>query len=302
MTYSTRLKHWSSLPRADLQEVLLPAPDVMDEAYESEAFLLDIGQCFRHLPEDAKDDATSVWSVAIQDENAEWQWQEIFQNINVASDTFEETMRSMPDERRKALFIKHQRKSRRPLRRKVFFVKVKKIPRKERHWLRRHGRHNVMTTGWDGSPPELQPLFQYEDFSKVYHSFITDLADKKTATVNAEVIKDVEQFIQAGRPTWERTSWQKAEEPDTFSVHFAENQTITGPESSDEDEETDDVGRAAKQALKKETPWRTISNEDRPKFIQANQDEWSEWLKWSSCKAEVQDLLPLEAQRWRSLV
>ena len=60
MTYRTRLKHWSSLPRADLQEVLLPAPDAMDVAYESEASLLDIGQCFRHLPEDAKDDAASV--------------------------------------------------------------------------------------------------------------------------------------------------------------------------------------------------------------------------------------------------
>ena len=318
MTYDARLKQWSSLPRADLQEILLPAPDAMDEAYENEAFLLDIGQCFRLPPDDAKDDAASVWSVAkddaasvwsvaVQNGDNEWQWQEIFQNIDIALDTFQEILQSMPDEAHRALFIKHQRKSRRPLRRKTFLLKIK-LPRKERHWLRRHGRHNVMMCGWDGSPPELQPLFQCDDFSKIFHNYVTDVADKKTATVDAEVIQAAEQHIKHGRPTWEQVAWQKADGPDTFSMHFAENQTITGPESSDEEEETDGVGRAAKQALKKETPWRIISDEDRPKFIQSNQEAWNEWLKWSSCKAvypqpgEVDPKLILKSRicyRWK---
>ena len=53
-------------------------------------------------------------------------------------------------------------------------------------------------------------------------------------------------------------------------------------------DEGDDGGhepsRARKQALKKELPWRAMSKEEVPKFVQAVVDEWSEWTRWSSCK------------------
>lgn len=85
-------------------------------------------------------------------------------------------------------------------------IKIK-LPRKERHWLRRHGRRNVMLAGWDGSHPELQPLFEQDDFAKIYHSFINDIANNKTASAELEVNQDAEAFRQAGAPAWEQTSW-----------------------------------------------------------------------------------------------
>ena len=38
-----------------------------------------------------------------------------------------------------------------------------------------------------------------------------------------------------------------------------------------------------KQAMKREVPWRSISDSDRPQFLAALRDEWSEWQLWSSC-------------------
>ena len=51
-----------------------------------------------------------------------------------------------------------------------------------------------------------------------------------------------------------------------------------------------------------------ISEEDKPKFVEATQEEWQEWLKWSSCKAiypqpgEVDPKLILKSRicyRWK---
>jgi hypothetical protein len=55
--------------------------------------------------------------------------------------------------------------------------------------------------GWDGSSPELQPLFQHDDFAKIYHSYVTDIANKKFATMDAKVNDDVEAFQKSQQPS-----------------------------------------------------------------------------------------------------
>ena len=158
------------------------------------------------MPEDAKQDSTSIWSVATKQNDSDWHWHEIFQNIHIALDTFNDTMQELYWQPRKALWIKHQRVSRRLFQHNNQKIKIK-LPRKERHWLRRHGRRNVMLAGWDGSHPELQPLFEQDDLAKIYHSFINDIANNKTTSAELEVNQDAEAFRQAGAPAWEQTSW-----------------------------------------------------------------------------------------------
>ena len=57
-----------------------------------------------------------------------------------------------------------------------------------------------------------------------------------------------------------------------FNVSSIENQeVITGPESSDDEDggEGETSSRAAKQALKREIPWRAIPEKDIKGFVQA---------------------------------
>ena len=286
LTYDKRIKHWSDHLRANVNELALPAPETLDDAYDHEAFLLDIGQCFQHLPEDARQDTSTAWSVATKDEaepDDEWQWQSIFDDIHVAQDTLMDEMQNKMPARLKTLFVKHQMKN------KTKRMGKRRVPlqRRERHWLRRHGRDNTHVVGWDGSPPELQPYFQQDDFSKIYYNYVIDVSKQRTATTDPEVEADAKCFQDQGQPTWEQANWHAKKEKDTFSTFFVEEtQTITGPESSDEEgDEAEDSGRAMRQALKKEVPWRTIDAADWPKFVQSNKDEWAEWQKWSSCQA-----------------
>ena len=80
-------------------------------------------------------------------------------------------------------------------------------------------------------------------------------------------------------------------EPSVFNTHT--DQVFRREDSSDEEEGCDSqevAGRAAKQALKREVPWRSISSEDWPAFAQSQREEWQEWEKWSSCEAiELQE-------------
>ena len=41
----------------------------------------------------------------------------------------------------------------------------------------RHGRHCAFVCGWDGGEPELQPVYQYDDFAKLYFNYIADIAN-----------------------------------------------------------------------------------------------------------------------------
>ena len=271
----------------------------MEDAYNNEAFILDIGQCFQRFPDGADQDPSSIWSVATkQNDEADWEWQTIFSDINVAQDTVHNLTQELevPENAlTKIAFIKHNKKATTTQMPKQMRVKRHwlrehgrhlKIPllRRERHWLRRHGRQSVLMTGWDGTPPEVQPFFQYDDFAKAYHVFLNDIADKKTASADPLVNDDVKRLQQDQQPTWASTSWLTSSTP-AFNAKFTEVETITGPMSSDDEGAGDEgMGRAAKQALKKETPWRSINTQDRPHFVKATQAEWAEWVKWASCK------------------
>ena len=199
LTYDFQTKHWSSYPRAAVQEATLPARDTMDGIHDNEALVLDVGQAFQQLPEDALQDHRQAWSVATKEnDTSDWHWQSLVDDINVAVDTLQESMKALPNSTKK-LFIKHNMKDLKPAR-KVKRTRVRD-PRPERHWLRRHGRCNIYLAGWDGSSPELQPLFQHDDFAKIYHSYVTDIANKKFATMDAKVNDDVEAFQKSQQPS-----------------------------------------------------------------------------------------------------
>ena len=204
-TFDVRAKQWSPTPRAELQDVSLPDRDELDEAYDKEAEIMHVGQCFQQLPEDAGQEPLAVWSVATKAGDNEWQWQEIFSDINVAMDTLDAWTQELEDlavSSARTLLIKHKKKndqtSRKPQKQKdkTWRAKLlKAMPRRERHWLRRHGRHCVYVCGWDGGEPELQPIFQYDNFAKLYFNYVNDVAKKRTATIDPEVNKDAEQYM-----------------------------------------------------------------------------------------------------------
>ena len=70
------------------------------------------------------------------------------------------------------------------------------------------------------------------------------------------------------------------------SLGTKENEFMLGMEYSSEDgnDGTFESGRAARQARKKELPWKAMTEEEIPQFREALQAEWAEWTKWSSCK------------------
>ena len=114
-------------------------------------------------------------------------------------------------------------------------------------------------------------LFQPDDFAKAYHVFLNDIVHKKTASADPLVDNEAKRFQQDQQPTWASTSWPTSSTP-VFDAKFTEVETITGLMSSGDDECAGDegMGRAAKQALKKETPWRSINAQDRPHFCQGH--------------------------------
>ncbi|CAE7222193.1 unnamed protein product [Symbiodinium sp. CCMP2456] len=67
-----------------------------------------------------------------------------------------------------------------------------------------------------------------------------------------------------------------------------ETEKVVAMESSSESEGEDgtfEAKRAAQQARKKEVHWKSMSPEEVEPFVEALKKEWSEWERWSSCKA-----------------
>ena len=275
--FNKKIKSWTDYPLSNIENIELPKNEDLDVIHDTESFVLDIGQAFQCLPTQV--DPQSIWSIATKgQEDDDWKWLEIFATIDVAADTVKE----LDFIKNKVLALhhkslRHARRPRRALRR--FGDKVKR-------WLHRHGRHCAFVQGWDGSPPELQPMFMNEKFSQAYHLLVQDVANNQYATLDEQVNSDAQSFKAEGSPAWTQTSWLTSPMVSVFNTqHTEEQQVITGPASSeDEEEEKETGGRALKQALKRETPWRTISKSDWPGFVKAMVEEWSEWKKWSSCQ------------------
>ena len=318
------LQQQGDLVLADKETAMqLPLNDVLDELHQNESYLLEVGQVHQTLPEQH---SSSLWSSAHKIKG-QWQWKHIFENIDVDADTAVETFdledNAAPknDQVPEEIFVK-ENDSDLPKEydnntKRIYIQHInrcgKSRPRRigRSRWFRKFGRHCNYLLGWDGTPPELQPFFQYDSFAQVLHACSQALASDLTSTSDLDLLREAELQKQEGNPTWSA----RMRGPKSPSVHntSAYDNVILGPDVSSGEEgdvPEDGGGRAAKQALKRETPWRSIPAEDIPAFVEAMQNEWSEWEKWSSCtpvhmkKGDVDEKLILKSRvcyRWKPI-
>ena len=274
----------------------LPFQDEMDELHQNESYILDVGQVYATPPEDL---TGKLWSVAKKsNEDDFWSWTHVFENIDIDQEAVQDSL----SHAKVFLLHHHVPQPRKPEQR------PKRISRTQ--WLRRHGRHCVYLIGWDGSPPELQPLFQHDRFEQVLHACSHAVATDLTTTTDPDLLQDAREQAKQGFPTWSQRA-RKPRTPSVFHTSFEADQVIAGPSVSSGEEgdvAEEGGGRAVKQALKREIPWRSIAKEDWAEFVKSMVEEWSEWEKWSSCKpirakkGEIDEKLILKSRvcyRWK---
>lgn len=276
----------------------LPRDADIPDAMEAEMFLTGIGQIHRELPEYVTNDTTTAWSTAtLNEEDGKWHWHQTFgfRHPEYEAEQF-------PNAPKNVIHLEHNLSAQRQIR------EADRQP--EKRFLKRCGRHCAHLTGWDGSPSELHPAFLEDNYMLVYnllcHEVANDLVHVDEDTL-VDIQFDVEHF---GEQKLADVMWvDHADQPSVFHAGAGADQVMVMGESSDEDDDGESTsGRAAKQALKRELPWRAISASDRPGFLVALREEWSEWEKWSSCKlrwlreGEVDPSLILRsrvAYRWK---
>lgn len=286
--YDPHYKRWldKQTPRNGAFD--LPRDHQLEEIHEAEAYLVGIGQVFSQLPESAlAEGEASLWSVAVKaSDQSGWEWSKLFADLDIDEDVVASHLHHGSQElkdRDQAVFIKHWKGKRRESR--------KPSQQPERRFLSRHGRHCVYLSGWDGSSPELHPAFQNDNFFEAYFALCQDVAQGVTMASSEEEMKimqdDVDRFKE--EDLYQVLASSVSNAPDTFST--ATDQVFYRSESSDEEDEANQTsGRAAKQALKREIPWRSIAAEDWPAFVESLRDEWKEWETWSSCQpVELRD-------------
>lgn len=286
--YDPHYKRWldKQTPRNGAFD--LPRDHQLEDIHEAEAYLVGIGQVFSQLPESAlAEGEASLWSVAVKASNqSSWEWSKLFADLDIDEDVVASHLHhgsQEPKDRDQAVFIKHWKGKRRESR--------KPSQQPEHRFLSRHGRHCVYLSGWDGSSPELHPAFQNDNFFEAYFALCQDVAQGVTMASSEEEMKmmqdDVDRFKE--EDLYQVLASSVSNAPDTFST--ATDQVFYRSESSDEEDDANQTsGRAAKQALKREIPWRSIAAEDWPAFVESLRDEWKEWETWSSCQpVELRD-------------
>ena len=303
--YDPHYKRWLDKQTPNDSVYDLPRDQQLDDTHDAEAYLVGVGQMFSQLPENALAEETSLWSVAVKTpDQTGWRWTQLFDQLSIDEDVVTNQLHQAgkdPPGQSQTVFIKHWRGNRRKSR--------KPSQQPEHRFLQRHGRHCVHLAGWDGSNPELQPAFQNDNFFQAYYALCDDVV-KNAAMVSSEeemklMQEDVNRVKKEGLHHVLASS--SSTTPDTFST--ATDQVFHRPESSDEEEDANQTsGRAAKQALKREIPWRSIASEDWPAFVESLRDEWKEWETWSSCQpvelreGEVDPSLILKSRvcyRWK---
>ena len=243
-------KRWLPQEVQHSELLSLPRDPDLPEALHCECYITGCGQVFNQLPECYLGDNQHLWSVAVQDpKQRTWEWTHVFEQIGV-----DPVLASSWIDRQK-IFINHGKCS------KKKFRHPSQQP--ETRYLRRHGRHCRHVSGWDGSPPELPPAYVSNNFAYAYF-------------IDAQ--QESDDFISQNTefPEYHHTSIIAQ------AFNTKTDQIMVGDESS-EDEEEAGMSRAMKQAMKREVPWGSISESDRPQFLAALRDEWSEWRLWSSC-------------------
>ncbi|CAJ1336414.1 unnamed protein product, partial [Effrenium voratum] len=262
------------------ESMMLPDNNDLDDLHDQEAYVLEVGQVHQDYPINYQYHK-QVFSVATKDAEGNWQWEKIFDGINVSPDTADMLFGNNNDNYTddiednkvdsKKVIIEHQLK-RQPQHVRHHLLR-QPGDRRVRHWLHRHGRHCVHLTGSDGNPPELPTYFQHNNFAQAYHTMVNNLAITDGTHEDNIVMDDVFYHKQCGKPSWcEVKPSTSPTVASVFNVSSIENQeVITGPESSDDEDggEGETSSRAAKQALKREIPWRAIPEKDIKGFVQA---------------------------------
>ena len=275
MNYNNFYKKWMPQPSLDAGFLSLPRDEDMEDLLRHESYIVGVGQTFSKMPEYDMD-TSSLWSVATRDkENNSWTWHHVFDNIDVSSDVLPTWLHD--DSQAETFLLRHsydrqdQSSCVLPWNQQPDF----------RHF-RRHARHCLYLTGWDGSPPELQTGFQHQSFMSAYHHLCYDVAHENYM-VSSDVLQDIQHDVRALEDVSQDDLHSLAED-ELCSVFNTNNEMMVMDESSDEEDSNETSGRALKQALKREVPWRSISDQHWDSFLESLREEWAEWEKWSSCK------------------
>jgi len=269
--YDKYYKRWIDYDPAHVGRPDLPKEHEIDDHLEAETYITGVGQMFNAMPEKTDNSSAEIWSVAVKDkeEKNDWQWWHVFENIAVHPDSVQG---NFLDTAHKKIFLRHGQHH---------DHQVRAGQPDERHH-KRHARHCSHITGWDGSPPELQPAFQHSAFATAYHAACHEVAHGRLE-VDDEVKRDMMNDLEYDKliSLDEIKHNYPVENAQVFTT--STDEVLFNADSSD-DESSQTSGRAAKQALKREIPWKTIPKQDWPSFIEALKEEWREWELWSSCK------------------
>ncbi|CAL1163598.1 unnamed protein product [Cladocopium goreaui] len=275
--YDKYYKRWIDYDPAHVGRPDLPKEHEIDDHLEAETYITGVGQMFNAMPEKTDNSSAEIWSVAVKDkeEKNDWQWWHVFENIAVHPDS---VLGNFLDTAHKKIFLRHGQHH---------DHQVRAGQPDERHH-KRHARHCSHITGWDGSPPELQPAFQHSAFATAYHAACHEVAHGRLE-VDDEVKRDMMNDLEYDKliSLDEIKHNYPVENAQVFTT--STDEVLFNADSSD-DESSQTSGRAAKQALKREIPWKTIPKQDWPSFIEALKEEWREWELWSSCKPALDDV------------
>ena len=243
--YDKKIKSWVRSDKPRPQLYALPSTEEVPVVPSAENYILDVGQIFRSKPEHVP--AGQCWSVAVRDRE-DWRWKHVFEDIGTHPETVEAYVNTDSEDEAtdetygETVYVQHltqtppQTTSRQPTQtRRPFFR------RQEARWLSRHGRHCALLCGWDGSAPEVQPMFRYDIFANSYTTYLAKAHEGKL-----ELLPDLPHQDVSGSPSLPKPGddgWLRYKRDNhmgnvtVYATEINTEQMIYGAESSDEDEE-----------------------------------------------------------------
>lgn len=255
----------------------LPRDETLQQSSEADVLMTSCGRLLTRPPKEV-DRSEWLWSVAHQQSRDQpWMWTHIFETIDVDPASISDYLSSPPN---RTVYVQHG---------KNHVHRRRKFQQQPdgRHF-RRHGRHCVFMVGWDGTEPGMHPAFIGNNFFHNYLMMCDEVAQERFALepqLQTELAADINLVRHQGVHDVLHTTVTNENHQASIIHSNYEQVTQLIDSSDDEDDKVETTaGRAAKQALKREVPWKSISYEDWPKFCEALKDEWKEWQTWSSCE------------------
>ena len=263
LEYDARVKRWRSLLLQQADDAHLPDQTELQEIWRTGVW--HDNETHRSLSAEKSEciTASPLRSEARWSKTQEsWIWCTLA-NVNTEVDGEE----GMNYDFTKVVTIHHSSHKKVKSNAKVRVLKHKNLLRghqPEQVWLLRHGRSDAYRRGWDGTSQEFQPMFQgNQNFKKacLFANWEDDLKVKSAV----------------------HDAMSSSTAPITFQS-FVSNDTSFQAFPDTSDEEDAGLKRTQRQALKRELPWKSISESDRQACVDAMAKEWAEWCKWSSCQ------------------